>query len=95
MSGFPQLNPYYNDLYVYQRLTVSGSVKVGVGLLGGFIVASGTPTIALYDSLTGSGTLILNTMQTAVGVYYKIPAGFQTGLYAVITGTADITFLYI
>lgn len=81
-----------NPTYTPVRLTASGVVKPGPGCLGGFIVASGTPTVALYDNTAGSGTLILNAMQTAVGINYSIPVQFTKGCYAVITGAGDITF---
>lgn len=83
-----------NDSGQYQRLTTSGQVKKGSGLLCGFIVASGTPTIQIWDSLTAAGNIILNTMQTVVGQYYKLPAQFTTGCFATITGIGDITFIY-
>lgn len=82
----------------YQRLTASGVVKANQGILLGFIVASGTPTVSLNDApVAGSvaaGNLILNTMQTAVGVYYPLNVRFVKGLYATQTGAGDITFIY-
>jgi hypothetical protein len=86
------MSSVYKD-YQFIRLTSSGIVKKGSGILGGFIVASGTPTVALYDNTAGSGTLILNTMQTAGATPYEIPVRFDS-LYAVITGAGDITFWY-
>lgn len=84
-----------NEMYAFIRLTVSGVVKGAPGQLGGFIVASGTPTVQLYDNATtNTGTIMLNTMQTAVGIFYRIPVGFVNGCFAQIVGTADITFFY-
>jgi hypothetical protein len=83
-----------NQQYQYTRLTASGLVKSGQGLLGGFLVASGTPTIQLFDSLTAGGTLILNTMQLSAATAYPVPAFFNNGVYAVIAGAGDITFFY-
>ena len=83
-----------NEQYQYQRLTSSGLIKTGSGLLGGFIVASGTPTIALFDNTTNAGTLILNTLQTVAATPYPVPALFTKGCYAVITGAGDVTFFY-
>lgn len=84
----------HNGKYQYVRLTASGPVKAANGRLRGFFVASGTPTLALYDSLTGAGTLILNTAQLAAATPYPLPVVFTNGLYAVLTGAGDITFLY-
>lgn len=82
----------YNENYSIVRLTSTGSVRTGEGQVGGFIVASGTPTIALYDGTSTAGALLLNTMQTVVATPYPFPVGYRTGLFAVITGTADVTF---
>jgi hypothetical protein len=78
----------------FARLTATGQVRAGQGILLGFMVASGTPTIKLWDSLTGAGTILLNTMQTTAATWYPLPACLNTGLFATITGAADITFIY-
>jgi hypothetical protein len=83
-----------NGQYQYQRLTASGLIKNGSGLLGGFIVASGSGSVTLYDNTTGAGTLILNTMVIADATPYPLPVLFTVGCYAVISGTVDITFFY-
>lgn len=83
-----------NEEYQFARLTASGQVKIGAGCSGGFVVASGTPTIELFDSLTGSGIVILGPMVTTAGTPYPLPAQFVNGLYAAITGTGDVTFFY-
>lgn len=77
----------------YQRLTSTGQVKIGGGKLQGFIVASGTPTIKLWDSADASGDIVLNTMQTAAALFYPLPISFSNGLFATITGAADVTFV--
>lgn len=82
-----------NEQYQYIRLTASGVIKGLPGILGGFIVASGSPTILIYDNATtNSGTIILNTMQTTAGTPYPLPVRLTNGAYAVIVGTGDITF---
>lgn len=79
----------------YRRLTASGAIKAGAGQLIGFYVASTTAgTVILYDSLTGSGTQITGLITPAINFSW-IPAIFYTGCYAVIGGTADITFVYL
>ena len=83
-----------NGSYFYKRLTASGLLKSGSGLLGGFIVASGTPTITIYDNNAGSGTLILNGLLANSSTPYPVPARFTNGAYVVISGTGDVTFFY-
>lgn len=83
-----------NEQYQYQRLTASGLVKTGSGLSGGFLVTSGTPTVAIYDGTDTSGTLIVNTMQTTAATPYPVPAKFNIGMYVVIGGAGDVTFFY-
>lgn len=83
-----------NEEYQPKRLTATGIVRTGAGQLGGFLVASGTPTIKIYDSVDNSGTIILNTMQTAAATPYPLPVQLIKGCYAEITGTADITFFF-
>lgn len=84
-----------NEQYAYAHLTASGVIKASAGQLGGFIVASGTPTVALYDNATQSSSLvILNTMQVQAATPYPVPVGFNNGCFAFIVGTADITFFY-
>lgn len=84
-----------NEQYAYIRLTSSGAVKNGTGQLGGFLVASGNPTVQLNDFAgSASGTLIVNTMQVSAGTPYPVPIGFINGCFATLVGTGDITFFY-
>ena len=83
-----------NPMYVYKRLTASGQIKATGGQLGGFLVATGTPTITIYDNTTATGTLILNGIVTVAGTSYPLPVGFGTGCFVTITGTCDVTFYY-
>lgn len=84
-----------NEQFQYGRLTASGLVKAGNGLLGGFMAASGTPTIKLWDGLSAAGPIILNTSAALVPMtWYRIPIVFTNGLFASITGAGDITFAY-
>lgn len=84
-----------NEEYQYVRLTGSGVVKAGAGQLGGFLVASGTPTIQIWDNPSAaSGSLILNTMQTTAGQAYPVPAQFIRGCFVTLTGAGDLTFYY-
>jgi len=86
--------------YKYTNLTASAQIKSGAGIIYGFIVNSTdeSGSLKLWDSLTEDDTVIMNT--------YKFPAGsscvtlptgganFYTGLYATISGTADVTILW-
>lgn len=83
-----------NGQYNYTRLTGSGLVKKGSGLLGGFLVASGTPTITIYDGVDTSGTLILNGWVAGSSTAVPCMAKFVAGCYVVISGAGDVTFLY-
>lgn len=83
-----------NGQYQYQRLTASGLVKNGAGLLGGFLVASGSGSVTVYNGTSSSGTLILNTMTIADATPYPLPVLFTAGCYVVISGTLDVTFFY-
>lgn len=86
------LNP--NGQCYPQRFTSSGLIKKGNGLLTGFIVASGTPTVKLYDGIDTSGTVMLNSMVCQPATPYPLSILFTAGCYVSITGTCDITFLY-
>jgi hypothetical protein len=81
----------------YKNLSASAQIKVGSGELSGVIVNSHTiGTLKLWDSLTATGTVICNTITFASGERF-IPlynATFNTGLFATIGGTADITIIY-
>ncbi len=66
-------------------------VKTGSGDLVGIFVASGTPTIKIWDSTAGSGAVLVNTFQSAAATWYPLPFHFSTGLYVDITGTCDYT----
>lgn len=82
----------------YTNLSASAQIKSGGGTLYGVIVNSHSAgTLKLWDSLTASGTVIMNTYTFATGSQViMLPQGvsFYTGLYATIGGTADITMLW-
>ena len=80
---------------LYAQLGASAQVKAGEGLLAGIFVSSGTGgSITVYDSLTGSGTIAINTFNTTAGVWYPLPIHFLVGCYVVISGTIQITVVY-
>lgn len=85
-------NTTIQEEYDYTRLTASGQIKASQGMLGGLFCASASgATATIYDSTTGSGTLIVNTFPLTAGTPYPFPCRFRTGCYIVLTGTADIT----
>lgn len=83
-----------NNQYQYKRLTTSGIVKNSAGLGGGMLIASGNPTITIYDGVDTSGTIMVNAMVCTAATPYPLPAMFTVGMYVVISGTADVTFFY-
>jgi hypothetical protein len=85
-----------NPDYVSKALTAgTTTVKSGQGQLGGFFVSSTTVgTIKIYDSLTATGTVLIDTITPTVLGFYQIPTSYGTGLTVVIGGTASITVFY-
>lgn len=79
----------------YTRLTASSLVKTGAGVLRGMYVNStSSGTIKLWDNTAGSGTVMNNTITPAVGYHPLGHAAFNTGLYATIGGTLDVTLYW-
>jgi len=81
----------------YVNLSASALVKTGAGQVYGIVIASHTSgTLKLWDALTATTTIVVNTMTFAVGERFipLLGATFGTGLFATIAGTADITTLY-
>lgn len=79
-------------------------IKSGAGVMAGFIiptlVAGGT--VKIYDSTTGSGTVLMDTytvpatITSDLPIFIPWPAGFNTGVTVVTTGTAmvvDVLYL--
>lgn len=85
------------DSASYTNLTASALIKTGAGVLKGIIVNSHTSgTLKLWDNTSAATTVLCNTITFASGPQFiKLPAiEFNTGLYATIGGTADITLLW-
>lgn len=80
-------------------LAASGQVKASDGVLGGVLIGSGTGvTIKVWDSLTASGTVIVDTTVAATLTspqYVPIPAGFSIGCFVTIGGTGSVTVFYL
>lgn len=79
----------------FKNTAASVQVKAGAGALLGFMCNSSTAgTAKLWDALTATGTVIINTMALTAGTFYPVPCRFSTGLFFTLGGTADVTFFY-
>lgn len=80
----------------YRNITSSTQIRSGQGALMGIFVASAsaTPTIKVWDSLSASGNVLVNTFTPVGGTYYPIPGSFGTGLFVTISGTVDCTVFW-
>ena len=88
-------NKAVQEHYSYLQFTASIVVKAGQGMLGGILVSSATGgTLAVYDGVNASGTLILDTMSVTAGQPYPLPCKFKNGLYIVVGGTVSATVFY-
>lgn len=88
--------PTYN-YGLFSNITASALVYTGAGAIQGVIVNSHTNgTVKFEDALTDTTPIITNTFTfpSGSGSYNFFGAKFKTGLYAVISGTADITIVY-
>lgn len=76
----------------YTNLTASALVKTGFGRLKGMYVNSTTAgTIKFWDNTSAATTVINNTITPAIGYHNLGNVSFNTGLYATIGGTLDVT----
>jgi len=80
----------------YTNLSASAQVLAGAGKLNGVFCASTSGgTLKLWDSLAGSGNVLVNTFALVAGTSYDFRhARVGTGIYATITNTADITVFF-
>lgn len=79
----------------YVNITASTLIKTGAGVLVGMYVNStSTGTIKFWDNTSGAGTVINNTITPAVGYHNLGKIAFNTGLYATIGSTLDVTLHY-
>jgi len=77
-------------------LAASGGVAVGDGVLLGFFVGTTSSlTIKIWDSLSATGNVILDTTTalTTLG-WYPMPASFTTGLFVTFGGTGKISVVW-
>jgi hypothetical protein len=79
----------------YKNATSTGNVSPRAGALLGFYVNStSSGTIVLYDSATTTTTTVISgTITPAIG-WHSFPVGVANGIYAVIGGTLNVTFVF-
>ena len=80
----------------YTNISASTLIRTGPGKLLGIFVASAssTPTIKVWDNTSAATTVLVNTFTPSAGVFYPMPAKFQTGCYVTIGGTVDCTVFW-
>ena len=79
------------------NLSASALVKTGAGNVKGVVINSqSSGTLKLWDNTSAATTVLFNTITFAATDRYidLFGAAFNTGLYATIGGTADITVVY-
>lgn len=79
----------------YSNRTSSALIKTGAGVLCGMYVNStSSGTIKFWDNTSAAGTVINNTITPAIGYHDLGDVAFNTGLYATIANTLDVTLHY-
>ncbi len=79
------------------NLTASAQVKGSAGRLAGIFVssASSVPTIKVWNALTATGTICIDTFTPVSATYYNFNfATCGTGIYVTIGGTVSCTVFY-
>ena len=81
------------EAYSAVPLAASGLAKTGPGVLGGILVStSSSLTVKVWDSLTATGTVIVETTAAlTAGQFLRITAGFGVGCFVTIGGTGTFT----
>ena len=80
---------------LYKNLTVSALIVTGQGVLVGMYVNSTTGgTIKFWDNTSAAGTVINETITPAIGYHRLGFANFNTGLFATIGATLNVTLYY-
>ncbi len=75
----------------YANKSADALIKTGPGELIGIFVASGTPTIKVWDNTSAATTTMVNTFQAAAATWYPLPFHFLVGCYVDVTGACDYT----
>lgn len=79
--------------FTAKPLSASGAAQVGPGMMGGILVGTSTSlTIKVWDSLSATGTVILETTAAlTAGTYLTIPAAFSIGCFITVGGAGTFT----
>lgn len=82
--------------YQHKRLTASGLVKNGAGVVSGILCSSSSSgTAQIQDDTSALGThIVVNTIPLVAGQFYPLGQIMARGIYVVIGGTADISVTY-
>ena len=82
----------------YTNITADTLIKTGPGKVYGVVVNSHTSgTLKLWDNTSAATTVITNTYTFTAGsqvVTFPDAIAFNTGLYADIGGTVDLTIIW-
>lgn len=91
------MNMFVKEVYRPKNLVGSANIYSAAGSLIGIWVssASGTPTIAVYDSATTTTDVPIVGAFTPSPGFNPMPFSFDRGCYVVITGTVNCTVGYI
>ena len=77
----------------YLKTATGNVVPKHARLTGVFCSSSTSGTLTLYDSATtGTTSKVVDTFNLTAGSWYFLPFEFSAGIYAVISGTASVTF---
>lgn len=78
------------EIFEPHYVVATGQVITGPGQLAGFFCST-SGTVKLWDSTTGSGTVLVDTFSAVSGTFHPMPFTFTNGLFATMT-TATGTF---
>lgn len=82
----------------YSNITASGAVKSSAGTLYGIVINSHTGgTLKLWDQTSAAVPVLINTYTFTAGsgnIMFPMGVSFNTGLFATVGGTVDLTILY-
>ena len=88
---------YVAPFSLYTNFSASALIKTGPGTVQGVMINSNTSgTLKLWDNTSAATTILCNTITFAATDRFLplFGAKFNTGLYATIGGTADLTIFY-
>jgi hypothetical protein len=72
----------------------SETTALAGAIIGFYVSSTSSGTITLYDGQSASGTQITGTITPAVGWAY-FPVSYRNGLFVVVGGTIDVTFVVV